>query len=209
MRFLSRVVLVAVALMLLWFPPAVVAGQSAQVVTRIAKVGNMIITQTDIDRRAQKILPMQVSFHGGIDKEKIAEIKQNALDGLISRAYKVQYAIDGEISIDATDFENEWKKKLSKNSRLADNVHTAQATKIKADLYLDTLARQAEIVAVEEAAALTTSKPSSCQKCDQPALMVVLALMAVWSPVPPIIVRTAPEVAVIGVPESAEAVQLM
>ncbi len=155
MRLLSRVFFVAVALMFSWPQPVVIAGQNAQVVTRIAKVGNMIITQTDIDRRAQKLLPMQVSFHGGIDKEKVAEIKQNALDELISRAYKVQYAIDGEISIDATDFENEWKNKLSKNSRLADNVHTAQASKIKADLYLDMLASKAEMVAVEEKITVT------------------------------------------------------
>ena len=150
MRFLCRVVLVAVALMFSWPPSAIIAEQNAQVAVRIVKVGNMIITQTDIDRRAQKLLPMQVSFHGGIDNEKIAEIKQEALDELVSRAYKVQYAIDGEISIDATYFESEWQKKLSKNPKLADYSQTAMFSKIKAELYLDLLANKAETVAVDE-----------------------------------------------------------
>ncbi len=86
----------------------------------MVKVGNLVITQADVDLRAQKILPMQVSFHGGLDAEKIAEIKQKALDELIERAYKVQYAIDNEISIDAAAFEKEWQKKLSENKPLAE-----------------------------------------------------------------------------------------
>ena len=150
MRFLCRVVFVAVALMYLWSPPAVVAVEKTPASSKVVKVGNMTLTQADVDLRAQKILPMQVSFHGGLNAEKIAEIKQKALDELVGRAYKVQYAIDEEISIDATTFDNEWQKMLSKNPRLADKAHASQASKIKAALYLDMLADKSETVAVEE-----------------------------------------------------------
>ncbi len=155
MRFLSGMIFVAVALMFVCHPLAAFAEQDAQVAVKVAKVGNLVITQTDIDLRAQKILPMQVSFHGSLDSEKIAKIKQEALGELVERAYKVQYAINSEISIDAIAFETEWQKRLSENKRLADNAHTPQASKIKADLYLDLLTKKAEEVAVDEQITVT------------------------------------------------------
>ena len=155
MHFLRRILFVAVALLFVYSPLVAATGQDSQAVVKVVKVGNLVINQEDINLRAQKILPMQVSFHGGLDNEKIAEIKQEALDELIERAYKVQYAIDDEVSIDATVFEAEWQKKLSENKRLADNVHTPQANKIKADLYLNLLALKAESVAVDEQITVT------------------------------------------------------
>ena len=155
MRFLRRMIFVTVALMAVWHPLAAVAAQDTKIAAKVAKVGSLVITQTDIDLRTQKILPMQVSFHGSLDSEKIAEIKQVALGELVERAYKVQYAINSEISIDAIAFETEWQKKLSENKRLADNVHTPQANKIKSDLYLDLLAKKAEEVAVYEQITVT------------------------------------------------------
>lgn len=150
MRLMCKVIYIAAVLTFFCPPLAVIAEQSVQAADTVAKVGNMVITQSDIDLRAQEALPMRVSFHGGVTAEKIAEIKQEALDELVARAYKVQYAIDGEISLDATTFENEWQKKLSKNKPLASNPQTAQYSKIKADLYLKLLARKAEAVAVDE-----------------------------------------------------------
>ncbi len=155
MHLLCRIFLVAVVLVFACSPLIAATGQENQAVAKVVKVGNLTITQYDIDLRAQKIMPMQVSFHGGLDNEKIAEIKQSALDELIERAYKVQYAIDDEVSIDATVFETEWQKKLSDNKRLADNVNTPQASKIKADLYLNLLALKSESVAVDEQITIT------------------------------------------------------
>lgn len=151
MYHLCRMLSIAVLLALVFFPlTATAVEQVAKTEKKVVKVGNLVINQGDVDLRAQKILPMQVSFHGGLDEEKVTGIKQKALDELIERAYKVQYAIDEEISIDAASFDAEWQKKLSKNKRLSDNIHTPQADKIKADLYLDMLAGKAESVAVDD-----------------------------------------------------------
>jgi parvulin-like peptidyl-prolyl isomerase len=128
----------------------VAAEQTAPAAVRVVKVGNIMINQFDVDQRAQRLMPMQVSFHGGISAEKIAEVKALALDELIDRAYKVQYAIDNEIVIDAVAFEKEWQERLAKNPEAVSKASAAQLSKVRADLYLDKLAARAEEVAVEE-----------------------------------------------------------
>jgi len=116
----------------------------------VAKVGNMVITQADVDQRTQKLMPMQLGFHNRMDEEKLARIKKDALNELIERAYKVQYAIDDEISVDAASFEQEWQKLLTKNKNLKDPAASAMASTVRADLYLDHLANSAEKKAVDE-----------------------------------------------------------
>ncbi len=155
MRFLIRAVLVAVVLMLTWPPLGAVADQTAPAPPNVAKVGNMSISQFDVDYRVQSIMPMQLGFHGNAGAEKIAEIKQKALDELIDRAYKAQYAIEEEISIDASLFETEWQKLLNNNKKLAASEQTSLVSKVRANIYLNLLASKAESVAVEENIAVT------------------------------------------------------
>lgn len=155
MRCLIKVVCIAVALAFAWSPLVVVAAGIAPTAGSVAKVGSLVISQADVDRRAQEILPMQVSFHGALTAEKIAEVKQKALDELIARAYKVQYAIREEISIDAAFFESEWKKKIGNSSKQLTPAQAAQLSKFKADFYLSLLARKAETIAVDEKSTVT------------------------------------------------------
>lgn len=155
MRCLFKVVCVTVALALAWSPLVVVAAGIAPTAGSVAKVGSLVISQADVDRRAQEILPMQVSFHGALTAEKISEVKQKALDELIARAYKVQYAIREEISIDAAFFESEWKKKIGNSSKQLTPAQAAQLSKFKADFYLSLLARKAETIAVDEKSTVT------------------------------------------------------
>ena len=155
MRFLIRVVLAAVVLMLSWPPLGAVADQTASSPLNVAKVGNMSISQFDVDYRVQSIMPMQLGFHGNAGAEKIAEIKQKALDELIDRAYKAQYAIEEEISIDASLFETEWQKLLTNNKNLAASEQTSLVSKVRANIYLNLLASKAEKVAVEENISVT------------------------------------------------------
>ncbi len=164
MSYWCKVVSVTVFLTLFWLPLTAVAAQHAPVVVNVAKVGNMLITQADVDRRTQQILPMQVSFHGSLSNEKVAGIKQEALNQLISRAYKVQYAIEEEVSVDAATFESEWKKKLEKNPQLAKYAHTPQVSKIRADFYLELLARKAEKLAVDDKVSVTDQQVSAFYK---------------------------------------------
>lgn len=104
---------------------------------------------------------MQVSFHGSLTADKLAEVKEKALSELIDRAYKVQYAIDEEISIDAVSFEEDWQKRLAKNTQWARSASASQVDKVRADIYLDQLARRAEEVAVGEKIAISEHVVSS------------------------------------------------
>ena len=160
MRFLS-IVVAAIALTFFWFPSPVVAEQGAQPIGGVVKVGNLTVTQTDVDLRAQKIMPMQVSFHGTVDEEKISEIKQEALDELVDRAYKIQYAINEELSIDVAAFENDWQERLAKNPQAAKDTQPLLLSKVRADLYLDRLALKAEAVAVDDKITVTDQEVSA------------------------------------------------
>lgn len=155
MHVLLRAFFVAVALLSVCLPQMVVADQGSQAAGGVVKVGNLVITQTDIDIRAQEILPMQVSFHGALTSEKLAEVKGKALNDLVARAYKVQYAINEEISIDAKSFESEWQKKFGNVQKPTDQAQVAMLSKVKANLYLDLLARKAETIAVDAKVTVT------------------------------------------------------
>ncbi len=150
MRFLNRFFLLAVVLILSLPPFNAFSEEPVPADGHVVKVGNIIIKQSDINLRAQRIMPMQVSFHGSVTLEKITEIKMLAQQELVDRAYKVQYAIDNEISVDAASIESDWKKRLDKNPQAVASASAAQLSKIKADLYLDMLANKAEVIAVEE-----------------------------------------------------------
>lgn len=151
MSFFPRITCVFVLLAVTLLSQIVVAAEeAAPAEVKVVKVGNIVINQSDVDQRAQRLMPMQVSFHGAISAEKIAEVKEKALEELIARAYKVQYAIENEIAVDAAAFEKEWQERLSKNAEAARRASAAQLSKVRADLYLDKLAARAEEVAVEE-----------------------------------------------------------
>ena len=116
----------------------------------VAKVGNITITKQGVQREIEKVIPMQVSFHGGLGEEKLAEIHDQALQTLIERAYKVQYAITEEIAVEPNVMEKEWQSFSSKYASEIAKLSVAQVAPYKADLYMFLLAERAESVAVEQ-----------------------------------------------------------
>jgi len=76
----------------------------------VASVGAVSITEAELAREFQKLLPTQGNYHGGISAEKVEEIRQKALDVLIERGYKVQYAIDRGVVLDRLDVANVFMK---------------------------------------------------------------------------------------------------
>lgn len=148
--FLLSTVALVFCLVLLDLTPA--AAQN------IVKVGNIMVTQQDVDNEVQTRLPMQVSFHGGIKPEKLAEIKEASLADVVDRAYKVNYAIAEEIPVDATELEKRWteiSERFAKAKNPEDPALQQLRTSMKASLYRELLATAAEKVAVEDKITVT------------------------------------------------------
>lgn len=130
---------------------ALSAEESQEVV---AKVGKVTISEQDIQREMQRRIPMQMSFHGGIKPERLEKIKSEAKDEMISRAYKVQYALDNEILLDAGTLDAEWSAILAKNPRAAE-ADPREIKKFKVALQNELLAKKAEEVAVNNKVVVT------------------------------------------------------
>lgn len=113
----------------------------------VAKVGSISITNRDLQREIQRLMPMQVSYHGGIKPEKLEQVKQDALQNLIDRAYKFQYAVAEEIAVDTIEFNAAWEAYLQKVA--GRDIPPQELEQIKAGFYQETLAGLAEKKAVD------------------------------------------------------------
>jgi len=117
----------------------------------VARVGGVPITAFELQRQIDRVMPLRVSFHGGVSAERINEIKQEALNDLIERAYKVKYAIDNEISVQVSLVEDQMKKigarfKTKKEFESAVGAETLSG--LRASIYRQLLAKKSEAIAV-------------------------------------------------------------
>ena len=67
----------------------------------VAKVSGVPITQFEVNRQIDKVMPFRVSFHGQMSQEKKDALQTEAVDALIERAYKVCYAHENNILVDS------------------------------------------------------------------------------------------------------------
>ena len=137
-------------LFLLILPATGFASQDQQQEDLVAKVGKISITQQELDRELNRLIPMNTSFHGGVKPETLQKMKDEALQNLIDRAYKVQFAIDEEMAVDPQELESKWQEFKTKNAKALSNVSNDVITKLRADQYRDLLAAKAEQEAVED-----------------------------------------------------------
>jgi len=161
MRLLSKVVGVAFVMMCCLSLSVAFAEQKMEGDKDILKIGNIVLTKMDLDFQVEKIVPMQLSFHGGMKAEKMAEIEEQALDDLITVSYKSLYAIAEELSVDSATFEKAWEQRLSKTKNFSEKSQPYLWGKVRADLYRNLLAKRAEEVAVNERVKVSDEEVSS------------------------------------------------
>ncbi|HKJ29666.1 MAG TPA: hypothetical protein VKA22_05595, partial [Desulfuromonadales bacterium] len=106
MRLINKTVGVTFVLLLCLSFPAAFAEEKVAEDKDFLKVGSIVLTNLDINLRVQELVPMQLSFHGGMKAEKLNEIKEQAIDDLLTISYKALYAIAEEIAVDPAAFEN-------------------------------------------------------------------------------------------------------
>ena len=150
MRLLTRIVGVTFVLLCCLSLSFAFAEQSTKEDKDILKVGSIVLTEMDLDLRIQKIVPMQLSFHGGMQADKMAEITDQATDELITLSYKSLYAIAEEISVDSASFEKEWEQVVSKTQDFSEKSQPYLWNKLRANLYRELLAKRAEDTAVND-----------------------------------------------------------
>lgn len=134
-----------------------VAGFANSIPEKVAKVGNIAISKYELGREVQRIMPLNSTFHGGIPKEKVDDVKRQALNSLIERAYMVQYAIANEISIPNSAVEERLAKlreRFSDDAGLQKALGEEALSDFRASIYRLLLARKAEEIVVNEKARL-------------------------------------------------------
>lgn len=91
--------------MLLFFALLSLAANVQAEAEILAKVGSVQITKYELNREMSRILPMNANFHGSVSEEKVAEVREKALNNLIEQAYKVQYAMANELSVTSAELD--------------------------------------------------------------------------------------------------------
>ncbi|OHB33719.1 MAG: hypothetical protein A2X84_02810 [Desulfuromonadaceae bacterium GWC2_58_13] len=117
----------------------------------VAEVGGIPVTSYELQREFQQMIPMQVSFHGGISKEKLTEIQLKAHEKLIDQAYKVRYALAEEITVDSALVEERFsavKAKFPDSDAFIGALGDEGADGFRASIYRKLLADKAEEAAV-------------------------------------------------------------
>jgi parvulin-like peptidyl-prolyl isomerase len=148
-----RVSILIVVLIVGAFSGSALAGNEV-----VAKVGGIPITVYEVERELQKVLPLQVSFHGGISQEKVDAMRAEALEKLIEQAYKVRYALSEELAVDNAAVEERMAPILAKfQSPKEFEEATGQegASAFRATIYRELLAIKAEELAVESHVSVT------------------------------------------------------
>jgi len=151
MKFRSSIHWVIIAATLLVFSSQ---GFSLEKNPAVAKVGSFVLTTTDLNREIQKLIPLNVSFHGKVSAEKMAEIREKAMAALVERTLKVQYALKNEISASNQDADERTRKLLSRFKSEAGLLKAFGASdlgEVRAALYRELLAEKAEKAAVRDA----------------------------------------------------------
>jgi parvulin-like peptidyl-prolyl isomerase len=141
-------IVIVLALVCLTAPVARAAAENDVV----AQVGQMTISKQELRQAVQKILPFNVSFHGKLSKEKMDDIRQEALDGLVERALKIQYALEREIAVDnaaVTAKLDEIRGRFKSEEDFQKAAGGQALAALRADIYRDLLAEKAEQVALD------------------------------------------------------------
>ena len=149
--------LIVSALVVLASGMAVAAASAVDKPQAIVKIGNIVVNEQDVQRELQRRLPLQVSFHGSIKPERLEQMRTEALEAVTERTYKVQYALDNEIALDAAGFEKEWADFQEKNKGLKDLPSEAKGV-YRSDFYFERLAKKAEEIAVDKKVTVTDAE---------------------------------------------------
>lgn len=100
----------------------------------VAKVNGKPLTAFELNEEFQDIVPMMGSYHGGMSKEKIAEIRGKALNILIEKELQYQYALEKGLTVSQKAIDSEMdgmEKKFTSTAKFKDALKKSGITKME------------------------------------------------------------------------------
>jgi len=140
----------------------------------VAKVGSVPVTEYELQREQNRIMPMNATFHGGISPDKVAKIRADALQNLIDRAYKVNYALIEEIALEKGALDQrvqQIQKKYKSNREFEKATGKEGVAGVRASLYRELLALKAEQVAVAAKVTIADAEVSRFYESNKASYM--------------------------------------
>lgn len=119
----------------------------------VAQVGSISVTKYEFGREFQRIYPLRGSFHGNLSEEKLAEIKEEALDKCIERALKAMYALDNEIAPDVSVVNSRYEQLrggFGTDGEFKDALGGETPEAFRSSLFRDQLASAAEKIVIDD-----------------------------------------------------------
>lgn len=120
--------------------------------SQVAKVGAVVITSYELAREQQKLMPFG-SFHGGVSKEKADMVRQQALDKLVERAYKVNHALKEEVSVENSLVDEKIKNIISRfgsKNEFEKALGGESQSELRASIYRQMLAEKIEKITIDD-----------------------------------------------------------
>lgn len=128
--------------------PAQTQAKEAKIV---AQVGSVAVTIYDIGREQQKLLPFNSGFHSGVPKDALEKMREESLNTMIERAYKVNYALDNKIQLDKKSIDAKMeslRKRYKSEKEFKAALGGESVSELRTTIEYDILAGKAEEVAV-------------------------------------------------------------
>jgi len=138
------------ALLSLLLVPGLVLAEIPQIV---AKVGAVPITRYQLQREAERIIPVSLRFHGGMTDAKWAQLRSTALDRLVDQALKTESALQQKLTVSDGEIDNRLKdvwEKFKTQEAIEKALGGESYADFRAAMSREILAAKAEEKSVDE-----------------------------------------------------------
>ena len=98
----------------------------------VARVNGKPLTAFELNEEFQVLLPMMGAYHGGMSEEKIANIREKALNNLIEKELQYQYALEKGLSVSKKEIDSElteMEKRFGSPAKLKDALKKTGMTR--------------------------------------------------------------------------------
>jgi len=129
-----------------------VSYSAAALTPVVVQVGEVEISDFELSLQMKRSMPMQGGFHREISSDRMAEIRQKNLDELIERAYRVNWARDHQVAVEAARVEEAMKpfmRGYSSAGEMKAAVGADVFSGLRTWVYRSLLAQKAEKVYLE------------------------------------------------------------